>query len=264
MTTIYRNASSVVIFLSEEEQDNKNLSYTALFSFFNREVGEYNLGERDESEEEEESQEEENRRFEEAIQTTGIQKTLLLRTFFDFCSREWWNGLWVLQEYAIASRHPIFVLGTCKTSASSLLRDMHMLENQHRKAFRGEEQRIRDYKNTPYYPMTQAFGVVNYRFPENHGQNHESWLYHLLLSAHSWCRERCDIIYGRRVLLPPMLQQLLKPDYGLTIEQLYETVPSGCWCLREVWRCFGTSRCVCLPGRRRGFPTSPSPDTCPT
>ncbi|RSL51985.1 hypothetical protein CEP53_008249 [Fusarium sp. AF-6] len=223
MATIYQRASAVIIFLGEEEDNKKrreSLSYADLFTFLNREVDIYGIH----HDEDEDKKEQEQRRFREAIQETGVRKIALLRTFFHLCSREWWNRLWILQEYAIASTDPIFMLGTWQTSGSALLRDMDMLANEHRRAFRQEETRILLYNSTPYYPMTQASGVLNCRPARTDGFEYKSWLYPLLLSTHSWCMDRRDIIYGRHALMHPVLQQLIGPDYSLTTEELYEKV----------------------------------------
>ncbi|KAH7276213.1 hypothetical protein MRS44_005617 [Fusarium solani] len=223
MATIYQRASAVLIFLGDEESNKKrseNLSYADLFTFLNREVDIYGIHEDDNYDKKEQEQ----RRFREALQETGVRKVSLLRTFYHLCSREWWNRLWILQEYAIASTDPIFMLGTWQTSGSALLRDMDMLANEHRRAFRQEETRILLYNSTPYYPMTQASGVLNCRPARTDGFEYKSWLYPLLLSTHSWCMDRRDIIYGRHALMHPVLQQLLGPDYSLTTEELFEKV----------------------------------------
>ncbi|KAM6504787.1 hypothetical protein FSOLCH5_015277 [Fusarium solani] len=223
MATIYQRASAVLIFLGEEESNKKrseNLSYADLFTFLNREVDIYGIHEDDDYDKKEQEQ----RRFKEALQETGVRKVSLLRTFYHLCSREWWNRLWILQEYAIASTDPIFMLGTWQTSGSALLRDMDMLANEHRRAFRQEETSILLYNSTPYYPMTQASGVLNCRPARTDGFEYKSWLYPLLLSTHSWCMDPRDIIYGRHALMHPVLQQLLGPDYSLTTEELYEKV----------------------------------------
>lgn len=223
MATIYQRASAVLIFLGEEESNKKrteNLSYADLFTFLNREVDIYGIHEDDHYDKKEQEQ----RRFRQALQETGVRKVSLLRTFYHLCCKEWWNRLWILQEYAIASTDPIFMLGTWQTSGSALLRDMDMLANEHRRAFRQEEARILLYNSTPYYPMTQASGVLNCRPARTDGFEYKSWLYPLLLSSHSWCMDRRDIIYGRHALMHPVLQQLLGPDYSLTTEELYEKV----------------------------------------
>ncbi|KAM0417260.1 hypothetical protein ACHAPT_012771 [Fusarium lateritium] len=223
MATIYQRASAVLIFLGEEESNKKrgeNLSHADLFTFLNREVDNYG----DDREDDYHKEEQEQQRFKEAIQETGVRRVSLLRTFFHLCSKEWWNRLWILQEYAIASTDPIFILGPWQTSGSALLRDMEMLANEHRRAFRHEETRIRLYNSTPYYPMMQASGVLNCRPARTDGFEYKSWLYPLLISTQSWCMDRRDIIYGRHALMQPVLQQLLKPDYSLTAEELYEKV----------------------------------------
>ncbi|KAL2692528.1 hypothetical protein Neosp_002938 [[Neocosmospora] mangrovei] len=223
MAAIYQRASAVLIFLGEEESNKKrseNLSYADLFTFLNRDMDIYGIHEDGHCDKKEQEQ----RRFRQALQETGVRKVSLLRTFYHLCSKEWWNRLWILQEYAIASTDPIFMLGTWQTSGSALLRDMDMLANEHRRAFRQEETRILLYNSMPYYPMTQASGVLNCRPARTDGFEYKSWLYPLLISTHSWCMDRRDIIYGRHALMHPVLQQLLKPDYNLTTEELYEKV----------------------------------------
>lgn len=226
MASIYQSASTVLIFLGDVESDKKpseNLSYADLFRFLNREVDIFAFDENDERDEDHEK-EQEQIRFKEAVQETGVQKIPLLRAFFNLCSREWWNRLWILQEYAIASRDPIFMLGKWQTTGTSLLRDMEMLANEHRRTFMQEETRIRLYNSTPYYPMKQALDVLNCRPARTDGFEYKSWLYPLLLSTHSWCMDPRDIIYGRHALMQPVLQQLLKPDYSLSTEELYAKV----------------------------------------
>ncbi|KAJ4324085.1 hypothetical protein N0V84_004051 [Fusarium piperis] len=226
MAAIYQSASSILIFLGDTENDKKpseNLSYADLFTFLNREVDIFAFGE-NHHDDEDYKKENEQTRFKQAIRETGVQKIPLLRAFFHLCSREWWNRLWILQEYAIASRDPIFMLGKWQTTGTSLLRDMEMLANQHRRAFTQEETRIRHYNSTPYYPMRQASDVLNCRPARTDGFEYKSWLYPLLISTHSWCIDPRDIIYGRHALMQPVLQELLGPDYSLTTEELYEKV----------------------------------------
>ncbi|KAF5229845.1 hypothetical protein FANTH_14065 [Fusarium anthophilum] len=205
MAEVYKQASRVLIHLCAQ-----NDSFTLLFRFLNR-----NRLPRDQG------------KVDEELKALGIGKWPLLKALLAFCSLPWWSRLWTQQEYALATKNPIFYCGRDTTLPQYIFSDLetffkelgHLLLE-----FKDPEADIY-FKNVSAEwttNLTRAIGILNRRHFE--GQNiikHLPLRIELQNSMGVYYTHPLDIIYGRAAFAEPIVRALFPPDYVISQGDLY-------------------------------------------
>lgn len=158
-------------------------------------------------------------------------ETEVVASFVEFCDREWWTRVWVMQEYYLANRAPFWYVGSQCVDGEMLCRDIRALVMAALKLavpFGHTDYSEALGKHTRSSLMNRLSkigdGVLSRRevTPYNTPR--------LLFAKHGRNATNArDYVYGVREVLEPHFRQVFVPDYGCTVGRLFEKL--GAWFL---------------------------------
>lgn len=159
------------------------------------------------------------------IKACNMDVAAVVASFVEFCDREWWNRVWVMQETYLAARPPVWYIGSNSFEGERLCRDVKVLSMEamritqpfgHPKdlsAAVGEHtmssllEKVSDIiEGVLLRRETKAYNIPRMLFGK-----------HVRLASQPW-----DYVYGLREMLEPHFRQVFVPDYKLALPRLFE------------------------------------------
>lgn len=205
MGTIYCEAQNVAVFLGMDTAK----SYP-LFKFLNRD-----------------------KRIDDVTQESGIEiikecqmdVTAVIASFVEFCDRDWWTRVWVMQEYYLSACAPVWYIGSQFFQGEKLCRDVRALAMAAiwiSLPFNYAEDR---WKALGGY-TTSSLADRIYRICDGVLLRRQTKPYNtprLLFAKHGrLATQKADYVYGVRELLEPHFRQVFVPNYGPDSGGLFE------------------------------------------
>lgn len=118
MGEIYRRAEEVIIFLGEEKDDSAMVMQYLNIDDIEGTESQFPALDIGDGSKRKIEKVDDRRLVEARIQLCGFDSTRFLRAADAFFKRPWWNRMWVLQEYMLATRDPRWYCGRLSTSTS--------------------------------------------------------------------------------------------------------------------------------------------------
>ena len=205
MGAIYRHAETVAIFLGMP----KARSYH-LFDFLER-VGEHAATTGDNTED--------------VITACGMDTVAVLESFVEFCRRDWWTRVWVMQEYYVAAREPRWYIGRRHVGGDRLCREIRALATAAVRVFSpfGQQKDVsaRVGVRTIGSFVDMLLKVCDGALMRQHTKPYNTP--RLFYAKHGrLATDPRDHIYGARELLEPHFRQVFVPSYHLGTGPLFE------------------------------------------
>ncbi|KAK0750123.1 heterokaryon incompatibility protein-domain-containing protein [Schizothecium vesticola] len=205
MGAIYREAQKTVVFLGMPTE----MSYP-LFEFLKRDSRIENVTQEN---------------VEEIMDELEVDKTAVVASLIEFCDREWWTRVWVMQEYYLATRTPIWHVGSQFVEGEKLCRDVKglaMAALRLASPFGHSQDLSAVFGNHTTSSLLDRLlkvcdGVLLRRETTPHNTPR------LLFAKHGRkATVAKDYVYGVRELLEPHFRQVFVPDYDITQCNLFE------------------------------------------
>jgi len=163
--------------------------------------------------------------MDEVIAACGMDKIAILCSVVEFCSREWWTRVWVMQEHYLAVKEPRWYIGRRYIDGEKLSRDLLPLCIKAIQTFptltlaEDISFELRNHTIASFADMLcRPVGTVRSR---QQTKPHETPRFFFAKHSKKATNPR-DYVYGMRELLEPHFRQVFFPDYTISEHSLFE------------------------------------------
>ena len=162
---------------------------------------------------------------ENVIAAVGMNIVAVLTSFIDFCQREWWTRVWVLQEHFVATCESRWYVGRRNVGSDRLCRDIQAIATAADRVFsplRGDKTfadglGIETIGSLADMLFNICDGALNRQMTKPYNTPR------LFFAKHGRsATDPRDHVFGVRELLEPHFRRVFVPDYGVCTARLFE------------------------------------------
>ncbi|KAK4448048.1 heterokaryon incompatibility protein-domain-containing protein [Podospora aff. communis PSN243] len=163
---------------------------------------------------------------EEILAECHMDKMAVISSFVEFCDREWWTRVWVMQEYYLSVRAPDWYIGSRSVSGGKLARDVKGLAMASVRlampfSDAGSDLGKELGRHTTSSLVDRLLKTCDGVLVRKQTNPHDTPRF--LFAKHGRkATSAMDYVYGVRELLEPHFRKVFVPDYGLKLCELYE------------------------------------------
>jgi hypothetical protein len=163
--------------------------------------------------------------MDEVIAACGMDKIAVLGSVVEFCSRDWWTRVWVMQEHYLAVKEPRWYIGRHYIDGEKLSRDLLPLCIKAIQTFPtltlAEDISFGFRNHTVASFADMLSGPVGTVRSRQQTKPHETPRFFFAKHSKEATDPR-DYVYGMRELLEPHFRQVFFPDYTISEHSLFE------------------------------------------